>query len=335
MIATTSNRTAVTVAIIAAIASVAGALITGVLAQRARRRNDEQLELLRAKLQEAQKERDAQRDYRYEATKRLYTELQPLLFQLAEACESAYRHTRGIARAARQGHLDVGKENWLKDGYYLRATVYRLLIPGALVGLIQRRLTYVDLTLDLALSQQYRFARTALGIWNSGFDLAAAAPAVDYRPHDTNAERLAAEDPKVFGLQHLFAGQIDRIAGRLTVSDGEHMPRHRGFGEFDDSYDEDLAVRRDLAPAMALFTDFHPRTHPVLWRMLLAQVHLHKAIVQTFANEGGAVVAPAGVIGPDELKAFCWADRSGPDAQAVEDGVAGARAWLESSVPTT
>ena len=333
MSAGASDTTSVIVATIAAVASVADAIITGVVSQRARRRNDAQLELLRAELQEAQKERDAQRDYRYEATKRLYAELQPLLFQLAEACESAYRQIKGLARAARQGRLDPGEGSWLKGGYFLRSTVYRLLVPVALVDLIERRLTYVDLTLDAALREQYRFARAVVNTWNSGFDFTTSPPAIDYRPHDADAERLAAENPPTFGLQHLFAGQIDRIAGRLIVSDGNRERRLR-FGEFEDNYEQDPAVQSDVAPVMALFTDFHPRTSPILWRMLMAQVHLYKAISLTFSNEGEDVAAPAMVIGSAELESFRWDDLSGPEAQAVKDGFASSRAWLESSIPT-
>ena len=99
------TSTVMITSVIAAVTSVAGALVTAILGQHVKRHHDERLEGLKAQLVESQAERDAERDYRYEATKRLYADLQPLLFQLSETCESAYNHTRGLARAARDGNL--------------------------------------------------------------------------------------------------------------------------------------------------------------------------------------------------------------------------------------
>jgi len=139
--------TAVLTSVIAAVASLSGALITALLGQRIKRRNDEHLERLKAELEESQAERKAQRDYRYDAIKRLYTDLQPLLFQLSELCESAYGHTRSLARTARNGNLGTGADSWwVGNDYYLISTVYRLLVPLAVVELMHRQLTLVDLS---------------------------------------------------------------------------------------------------------------------------------------------------------------------------------------------
>ena len=72
---------------------------------------EQDLELLRGRLREVEAERDARRDYEYEARKRLYSEIQPLLFQLKELSESAYRWVMSLARTAQQDQL-----SWLSRG---------------------------------------------------------------------------------------------------------------------------------------------------------------------------------------------------------------------------
>lgn len=300
--------------VIAAGASLAGALITAILGQRIKRGNDERLEQLKAELGEYQAERKAQRDYRYDAIKRLYTDLQPLLFQLSELCDSAYLHTRGLARTARNGNLGAGPDSWWKDEYFLVSTVYRLLAPVAVLRLMQRRLTFVDLSVDAELVQQYRFARALAATWNSGFDLAAKEPRLEYRPHDRDAAARAAEEPAVYALQHLYAGQLDRAAGCLLVEDSGGHPRHRTYSEFEDDYRDGTASER-VAPAVELLSTFHPRTHPVLWRMLVVQSHLHRGISRTFAEDVGVVVAPARALPAEERSKFNWREPGAPETE--------------------
>jgi signal transduction histidine kinase len=80
------------VALIAAIASLVVAIATAVLNYVTKRRSDTRLQTLEHhssvelarlndRLTESRAERDAYRDYIYDAKKKLYTELQPLLFQ--------------------------------------------------------------------------------------------------------------------------------------------------------------------------------------------------------------------------------------------------------------
>lgn len=324
--------------VIAAIASLGGAALTIFWGQRVKHEDDEQLERLKSKLLDWQGERNAQRDYRYEAMKRLYTDLQPLLFQLAELCDSAYLHTRGLARTARNGNLGAGPQSWLddpEDDYYLLSTVYRVLVPVAVVGLMRRRLTFVDLTVDQELAQQYRFARALSGTWNSGFDIAGKDPELHYRPHDPDARALSAESPGVYGLQHLYAGEVDALVSCLVVADPDGRVRPRTYGEFEEAHRE-AAARDRVAPAVELFTAFHPRTHPVLWRMLVVNAHLYRAIARTFGGAGG-VVAPGEALPPEERSKFDWREPGSAESEqeAVENPFRGALAYLNDVLAGT
>ena len=102
----------ITVALIAAGATAAAALTTAVFSlvtARAGRRAAEDLEKLKAEMgarfAETSAERNARRDYEYDAKKRLYQEIEPLLFQLFEALEEAHYRVRSLARSSRHGNL--------------------------------------------------------------------------------------------------------------------------------------------------------------------------------------------------------------------------------------
>lgn len=319
--------TAVVTSAIAAATSLCGAFITAVLGQRIKRRNDEQLERLRDELSSAKGERDAALDYRYDAIKRLYTDLQPLLFQLSSLCASAYGHTRGLARTARNGWLGTGPESWLRDDYFLLSTVYRLFVPAAVVELIQRRLTFVDLSVDQTLHKRYQLARLLVATWNSGFDIAASEPVLEYHPHDRDAEARARAEPAAYGLQHLYAGQVEALTACLIVRDAPEEPfRHRTYAEFERQCREDSA-REAVGPALALISTFHPRTHPVLWRMLLVQAHVYWAL----AGVGERGLADPFDLPEEERAKFDWRERgvAETEEEAVGNPLTGARSYLE------
>jgi hypothetical protein len=80
------------VALVVAFASLAVAVVNFL----ANRSNQGKLERLRAKLEEQQAERDALRDYEYEARKQLYHKTGPLLFQLIESSEGGSGRSRGF-----------------------------------------------------------------------------------------------------------------------------------------------------------------------------------------------------------------------------------------------
>src|SRR3954453_17928998 len=88
------------------------------------RKNQHDLERLRADLDEKRRERDALRDYEYEARKRLYHECGPVLLQLMELSESGLRRVAGLARTAAQGNLGPDDTSWLADrlSYYHLST---------------------------------------------------------------------------------------------------------------------------------------------------------------------------------------------------------------------
>lgn len=103
-----ASSIAIVTTVIAAATSLIVALVGMVAGVRSQRRASEtagQLEELRTTLAEERAERDARRDYEYEARKHLYQVCGPLIFQLTERSEDALYRIYSLARTSREGHL--------------------------------------------------------------------------------------------------------------------------------------------------------------------------------------------------------------------------------------
>jgi hypothetical protein len=149
--------------IAAAIAAVAS-LIVAIFSFLSTQHNQRELESLKADLTEKQAEKDARRDYQYEARKRLYQQYEPLFFQLVEFSDNALWRIYSLARTAREGKLGPDRISWLSPksfyyNYYTTSTIYKLLSPLVFLKLIQRRLTLVDLAVDPHINDQYALAK--------------------------------------------------------------------------------------------------------------------------------------------------------------------------------
>jgi hypothetical protein len=263
---------------IATIVTAAVSLALAIYTILATRRNERDLERLKSELAEKQADRDARRDYEYEARKRLYTEFEPLFFQFIEAARAARNRIRGLASTARRGNLDPGA-SWLGDteGYYLVSTVYSICAPLAWGRLLQQQLTFVDLAVDKKIRTQYEVIRRLMRVLAHDYELASQNPTLKYAPNRKDAEQLSATQPEVYKRQGVFAGYLDVLADSFIV--GEHGASRRclSFGEFErmreDSPDE---FRRRFRLAIELFLDFQPHTRPVLWRALVAHYLLYR-----------------------------------------------------------
>ena len=77
-------------ALIAALVGALASLIVAAIAPFSNRT----LERLKSELADEAASKSARRDYEYEARKRLYQEIEPLLFQLHEAAEEAFYRVR-------------------------------------------------------------------------------------------------------------------------------------------------------------------------------------------------------------------------------------------------
>lgn len=243
-------------------------------------KNQTDIEFLRSKLGEQGKERDARRDYEYEAHKRLYAECEPLLFQLADLAEHANHRVYSLARSARLGQLP----RWLAgDGYYLRSTMYKLMAPLVVFRLIQQRLTFVDLTLDEHIANQYRLLKLLYLTFTDPFDFAEIEPKLKYNPDVRDWRDKRKEKEQIHWPQGLYLGSLDNsIDALITTADQNGKTRLKTFGEFDSEFsDKDSDAHRMFMTFADVLDGFHPQQRPVLWRMLCTQTLIYQQLIES------------------------------------------------------
>jgi hypothetical protein len=100
-------------AIIALAGSVTVAFITYVgvrYTAKATRRTQESIEVLRSQIQDAKADRDALRDYTYDARRRLYKECEPAIFRLIEEGEAACYRVATLAQLSREGRFQYARQ---------------------------------------------------------------------------------------------------------------------------------------------------------------------------------------------------------------------------------
>jgi hypothetical protein len=348
-------------AYIAAGASLVGALITVVLtisSERKRRRHESRIEALKSELEKEVKrveaqltdqnsERSARRDYEYEARKRLYTEVEPVLFQLVELSEGALHRIYSLARTARHGNLSDPKRSWLNsdEAYYYRSTLYALLAPLAAVKLLQRRITFVDLSVEKSIAAEYALAKRLLITFTDDFDLARCRPELKYDPHadilgTAEGKLLLRDSPEVYWKQGVVLGDVEAAAeSLLTEAADSRTARIKSYAEFDAEMDaSDSKLSNAMREIRYLFLRFHPEQRPILWRLLVAQACLYNTFVELReAKLAGRPPAdrPLRLIPAAERVRLNW--RRDPaeanDAEAVEIPLQVAAQYLQKHAP--
>jgi hypothetical protein len=275
-------------------------------------RNQRALEELKSALASQQADQTARRDYKYKALQRLYEEYEPLRFQLVEAVESAKSQ---IEELGKQKVIRAkGVEGILPSGrYLLLATIYHLLLPGAVFRIIRRRLTLVDLRLDPQIELQYALAKRAFILLADDARVAQLSR-LDYTPYVDGWREKRIENPSKYRRQGLPLGRLENAVEALVVPLNSTVGHERvmSFGEFEQKFGtikDDADVRSPLGAARDLFQDCEPANRPVLWHILLAQYLVYKAIL--LLASGDCITTdwfadPSCSLTPEEVENLHW-----------------------------
>lgn len=310
---------ALTTAAASLIVSVTTAAVTYIF----RRRSDMNLARLEDTLIEQRSERSARREYIYEAQKRLYTDFQPVLFQMVERCNGAVDRIKGLAESARSGRLSwpgrLGR-GWEKDPYHMISTCWDLLSPLALFRIGQQKLTSIDVSVDPVTGWQYLLGRELYASWAMGYELAAEEPTLPF------------DDAKRKTRQNILSAHLEQVVDCLIrYGDKGEMSCLR-FSEFQSAFRTDPEFAGTMTHVTLPLANFHPQSKPVLWRILIAQLHLHVAMMRTFASvvDGRPQrVHPCDALAPAEWDAFDWrSDDSLSREEAVGIPFRAARSFL-------
>jgi hypothetical protein len=315
-------------AIVAASASLVVSVVAALLAYATRVRGDARIAELQSRLTEERESRNAQRDYEYDARKRLYTELQPLLFQLSERSTRALDRIRQtFAEGSRDGAIRwpgrLGR-GWENDEYHMQATVWDLFLPLALVRCIQGKLTSVDLSVDPTMRWQYSLARELHNVWTEGPALAGESPEVEYTDEDQHQR------------QHVLSGHLEHAVDLLLENDdGTARDMPISYATFQARFFNEGFVNVFEYITDPL-TDAHPGEKQVLWRILLVQVHIYSALIQTFNSfltGDRKEVHPAKAVPASEIHRYNWRAADEQPQPMPDPDVAAARAYLRSRFP--
>jgi hypothetical protein len=244
-----------------------------------------ELDSFRADIAEKQAEKNARRDYLYEARKRLYQEYEPFLFQLVELSESALQRIYGLARTARESDLGPNHSGWLSPdnpsfSYFATNTIYRFIAPLVIIKLIQRRLTLIDLTVDPHINNQYSLAKWLYHSYTQDFALARIEPRIPYASNNEEAQEKRKAHPEKYWRQGIVAGRLDSAVEALIVREPNGVSRCMSFGEFEEIYNNANTTGK-FDSFREIFMNFHPKTRPVLWRILITQAHIYQALLLT------------------------------------------------------
>jgi hypothetical protein len=306
--------------VLAALITAAVSLALAIFSSWTSLRSQRSLEKLKSELAEQQAEKNARRDYEYEARKRLYHECEPLLFQLIEASETALSHIRGIAARVKAADGPLFSEQ-----YYLKTTMYRLLLPCAVFKLITTRLTLVDLQVDRVMYAQYVLAKTVYFSYTDDFRLARLVKRLEYNPYVDDWRDKREQNPQVYRRQGFALGRLDNALDALIIGEEKTGYRFVSFGQFEEQFDtlQEGDVKSSLGTAKDLFFAFHPSTRPVLWRILIAQALLYRGILEFSRRKemsSSEVLAFITPLPKEEMEDFDWrsAEQKGDDDTIFE-----------------
>lgn len=205
-------------------------------------------------------ERESERQYEFEARRRLYLAIGPLRFQLLLACRDIAGRILSYARAERYA-MDI-------EGYYGRSTLYRLLRPIAILELMERQIAYSDFAVDQSALDCLRLKKTLSRIL-SGDDVLCGHPAVDWSRQK----------------EHVYADTIPAVAATLICEIPDQPDRVQRFEEFREAIVNDGADR--LAPFPQLLADFSANGKPILWLRLVALAHACNAFIERQGEDLG------------------------------------------------
>ncbi len=261
------------VALIAACAS----LIAAALSLWWGHRNNREIETLK----EEQAEKQAWRDYQYEARKRLYEECGPLFFQFHEAAEDALHRIYSLARTANDGRLGHGENSWVSTrGYYTISTYHKLFAPLTYYRILRRRLTIVDLSVDPYAAQKFDYMKLLFQTFTSDFILAEQEPELPYDPNVKDWVTARKKSEATYWRQALAIGRLEAVADSLIVKGEDHDLRVMSFSEFEASYLDDKSELSKLFTVVDdMFDSFEPMSRPILWRILVVQAHIYSALI--------------------------------------------------------
>jgi hypothetical protein len=115
------------------------------------------------------------------------------------------------------------------------------------------------------------------------------SPEPSLKYDDKEWSNMLKTEPQVYRKQGIYTGLIDNLAEALIKYESrpdETAVRIKSFSEFQQEYirydqNNKKNILQPFTEVSELFKNFHPKTMPILWRILLVQVHIDEAMKKT------------------------------------------------------
>ena len=257
-------------------------------------RQGRELEKLKSQLVIEQARDKARLDYEYEARRRLHATTGPALFQIMELAEFSLETIGSLTDpnvweelAKTESHPPASiRPSLPQPKYETIAALYGLYAPLVVVRGLARSLSQLDLSLEPLIELQYYLCTRVYGSFKDDVLLAAASPAVSYKPFAPGWRELRLTEPEKYWWQGLTMGRLEGMLDLMTVEVPKAPARVASFGEFERTYieifDDATEERRKAAAAGANALHlFRPSDRPVFWRMMIAQARIYQSLLRT------------------------------------------------------
>lgn len=262
--------------ILIAIIAAAVSLIVAIYNSITSRKVNKEIEVLKNKLSQESSEKNARRDYEYEARKKLYQEYESLLFQLNELASIAYSRIEGIAKSFQDGSLN--RDDWTEvTNEYFKNTIYKLIAPLAIYKLMQKKLTYVDFGVEPKIHAQYTLLKILYSSFHEEFKIAREGTTQEDKDYLDTWKREYIKPSDKFRRQGIPSGQLDKVTEFFTSRDKEKNNIIISYGQYEnmfyDTSDEYFYEIVNLAGKP--FIEFHPDDKPILWTLLIIHASIY------------------------------------------------------------
>ncbi|MEA2343369.1 MAG: hypothetical protein QOF63_1538 [Thermoanaerobaculia bacterium] len=211
-------------------------------------------------------DRAAERQYRLEAKKRLYTAVGLLRFQLITASIDFANRVGGIGQGEQLYALSL-------DGYFGRSTTFRLLRVIAIADLIERQIAHADFSVEPSTVDLLRFKHAAFRAMSS------SAVSLDHPANNWNDQ-----------TEHVYYDMLAMIASAIVLQDGAQQ-RVMRFSEFTELVETELGLS-SIYPIPQLMEGFTPETKPILWLRFVALAELCNAFAARDRMQVGLAPEP-------------------------------------------
>jgi hypothetical protein len=244
-------------------------------------------------------EQDSRRNYESEARARLYNDCEPILFQIIELSDTAYKLIKFLAEATMEGKFGPPKNPYFVfDHYMMKSTIFRLLAPLAAFKLLQSSLTTIDLRLDQKINLQYLLAKKLYNSFADDDKISRLGKSNNqlryYNPIFGNTPEVVErrdKNPQIYKKQGFTFGRLEKLALALITKDHKGNRRIMTYSEFENEFfskkPENIESKKPenieginlfKIPSF-VFYGFHPNKRPVLWRILVTQARIYKTLI--------------------------------------------------------